>query len=67
MSVLIGSIVKIYLDRPHAEREHFKILLNEANRRNAVLSERGDHEYIWVVRNGAVIKVRNKSFGKQAI
>ena len=52
--------VKIYPDRPYAEREHFKLLLNEAMRRNDVLNEGDKQKYIWVVRYGMVIKVRKR-------
>ena len=52
--------VEIYPDRPHAEREHFKLLLNEAMRRNVVLNEGDKQKYIWVVRYGMVIKVRKR-------
>ena len=59
--------VKIYLDRTYAQREHFKILLNEAKRRNVVLHEGGNHEYIWIVSRGKVMKVRNRGFGRHVI
>ena len=52
--------VKIYPDRSYAEREHFKILLNEAQRRNVVLMEGGLQEYIWIVSGGMVIKVKKR-------
>ena len=52
--------VKIYPDRSYAEREHFKILLNEAQRRNVVLMEGGVQEYIWIVSCGMVIKVNKR-------
>ena len=49
--------VKIYPDRSYAEREHFKLLLNEAQRRNVDLMEGGVQEYIWIVSCGMVTKV----------
>ena len=52
--------VKIYPDHSYAEREHFKILLNEAQRRNVVLMEGGVQEYIWIVSCGMVIKVKKR-------
>ena len=52
--------IKIYPDRSYAEREHFKILLSEADRRNEVLQTNGDQCSIWVVRGNRVLKVKKR-------
>ena len=52
--------VKIYPDRSYAEREHFKLLLNEAKRKNVVLKEGGVNKHIWIVSRGMVIKVKKR-------
>ena len=52
--------IKIYPDRSYADREHFKILLREAERRNVELQMNNDQSRIWVVRGSRVINDRNR-------
>ena len=53
--------IKIYQDRSYADREHFKTLLSEAERRNVELQRNNDHSRIWVVCGSKVINVRNRN------
>ena len=56
--------VKIYPDRSFAERESFKLLLNEAKVRNMDLCKGGASNYRWIIKNGTLIKVRNSFRGR---
>ena len=55
--------VKIFPDRPFAEREYFKLLLKEAKVRNKDLGKGGDRKYKWIVNHGTLLKVRNRFSG----
>ena len=59
--------VKIYPDRPFAEREAFKLLLNEAKMRNKTLSNGEAMPYRWVVGHGKLYKIRIRSCGRPVI
>ena len=53
--------IKIYPDWSYADREHFKILLREAERRNVELQVNNDQCRIRVVSGGRVLNVRNRN------
>ena len=59
--------VKIFPDRPFAERESFKLLLNEAKVRNKDLIKGGVSKYRWLVKHGTLIKVSNSCRGRHVI
>ena len=56
--------VQIYPDRTFAERESFKLLLNEAKLRNKVLRQTAVYDYRWIVDQGILIKVNTRFGGK---
>ena len=56
--------VQIYPDRTFAERESFKLLLNEAKMRNKVLRQSAVHDFKWIVGHGYLLKVSTRCGGK---